>query len=306
MKDKIKITLIGLGILLLIYLAFGFYTVGSDEMGVVISFGKVVADRVPPGIHYHLPWPFATVRTPKATVIKRMSIGFKLAEQLQGIPPSREERERLTGDANIINVAMMVQYTVRDPADYLFNAEGADFLLRKAGEGLLCRKIGSIPVDDLLTVGKAEVEQYLRRGLQAFMDSLGVGILVKSCNLQKVEPPAEVIESFNEVSRAKANREKTINEARTYRSELLPQARAQAQQIIQQAQARAAQRVQKAKGELKRFEKLLAQYRRDPQVLKERLFWDTVQKILTGARKIIIEDEGQGKGTTVRIVTPQP
>jgi membrane protease subunit HflK len=306
MMEKIKITLIGLGIILIIYLAFGFYTVGSDEMGVVISFGKVIADRVPPGIHYCLPWPFTTVKTPKATVIKRMSIGFKLAEQVQGIPPTREERERLTGDANIITVAMMVQYTVRDPADYLFNAEGADFLLRKAGEGLLCRKIGSIPVDDLLTVGKAEVEQVMRRGLQAFMDSMEVGILVKSCNLQKVEPPSEVIESFNEVSRAKANREKTINEARTYRSELLPKARAQAQQIIQQAQARAADRVQQAKGELKRFEKLLVEYRRDPKVLRERLFWDTVQEILTKARKIIVQDETRGNGTTVRIITPQP
>lgn len=303
-KHRILLTISGFAVL--IYLGFGFYTVGSDEMGVLTMFGKVITDRVPSGIHYHLPWPFTRVQTPKTSVIKRMSIGFKLAEQVQGIQPSREERERLSGDANVINVSMMVQYTVGDPANYLYKTESPDFLVRKAGEALLCEKVGSIPVDELLTVSKAEVEQYLRSKLQTFSDSISAGLLIKSCSLQKVEPPSEVIESFNEVSRAKANREKIINEARTYRSELLPKARAQAQQIEQEAEARAAERVQQAKGDVKRFYKLLAEYRKDPEVLRERLFWDTVQNILVNARKIIIEDTKNSKGTTLRIVTTQP
>ena len=151
-------------VVFIVYILFGIYTVGSDEMGVVTMFGKVIQDRVPPGIHYTLPWPFTRVQTPRVTVIKRMSIGFKLAEQLQGIKPSREERERLSGDANVIDMSMMVQYTVRDPADYIYKTEGPDFLLRKAGEALLCEKVGRIPVDNLLTVSKAEVEGYLRLG----------------------------------------------------------------------------------------------------------------------------------------------
>ncbi|MBU1881875.1 FtsH protease activity modulator HflK, partial [bacterium] len=266
-----RFTLIAAGVVLGIYLLFGFYTIASDQMGVVTMFGKVINDRVSPGIHYRLPWPFTSVQKPQVTAIRRMSIGFKLAEQMQGMRPSREERERLSGDWNVITVSLMVQYTVRDPAQYLFKTEGPDFLLRKVGEALICEKVGRFPVDEMLTVGKFEVEQYVRSGLQAFVDQVDAGILIRSCNLQKVEPPAEVIESFNEVSRAKANREKVINEAHAYQSELLPRARAEAQQIKQLAEAQARERIRQAAGEVERFEKLLTEYRRNPEVLKQRL-----------------------------------
>ncbi len=299
----IKLISTVIAIFLVIYLLFGFYTIASDEMGVVTLFGKVIEDRVPPGIHWKLPAPFTRVDKPKVTVIKRMSIGFKLAEQIQGIKPSREERERLTGDANVLRVAMMVQYIVRDPADYLMNTEGPDFLLRKAGEALLCEEVGSVSVDELLTVRKAEVEQFLRQGLQTFSDEMRAGFHIQSCNLQKVEPPSEVIESFNEVSRAKSNREKIINEARTYQSELLPRARAESQRIIQSAQASAAARISQAEGEKARFDKLLVEYRRNPNILRQRLFWDCVQSILTESRKIIINDD---EGNTLRIITTPP
>ena len=303
---KRKLTFGAAGVLLIVYLLTGLYTVASDEMAVVTFFGKVVQDRVPAGIHYRLPPPFTEVKKPKVKVIKRMSVGFKLLDKAQGISPSRDERERLTGDANVITVGMMVQYTVRDPASYLFNTESPDFLVRKAGEALLCKKIGMISVDDLLTVGKAEVELYLRQGLQAFMDSVGAGLSIRSCNLQRVEPPAEVIESFNDVARARANREKSINEAHAYRSEILPRARAQAQQIVQEAQAEAAARISRAEGELARFEKVLSEYRRNPGILKQRMYWETVQQILANARKIIVEEGKDGRGTTLRIVTTPP
>ncbi|MCX6639334.1 MAG: FtsH protease activity modulator HflK [bacterium] len=287
---------------LAVYILSGLYTVASDEMGVVTSFGKVIDDRIPPGIHYRFPWPITRLKTPQVTAIKRMSIGFKLAEKAVGTEPSRAESERLSGDANVISVAMMVQYTIRDPADYLYRTEGADFLVRKAGEALLCQKIGQIPVDDLLTVSKAEVEQYLRKELQVFSDRIKAGLQIRSCNLQKIEPPLEVIESFNDVSRAKANREKTINDAYSYQSELLPKARANAQQLVQNAQAQAAAKVSQAQGEVARFEKLLIEYSKNPAILRQRLYWDTLEPILAKARKLIIED-GKGDGTKLRIVT---
>ncbi len=274
-------------------------------MGVLSMFGKVIKDRIPSGIHYRLPWPITTIEKPKVTAIKRMSIGFKLAEQLQGIKSSREERERLTGDANVINLSMMVQYTVRDPAIYLYNAETPDFLLRKAGEAFLCEKVGRIPVDELLTVAKAEIEQHIRSSLQVFCNNFNTGLQITSCNLQTVEPPAEVIEAFNEVSRARADKEKIINEAHSYRSELLPAARGRAQEITQTAEAQAAGRISRAEGETDRFNKLLVEYQRNPQVLRQRLFWDCVQVILTDARKIIIEDK-VNRETSVRIIVPPP
>ena len=290
-------------VLIAFYLLLGIYVVGSDEMGVVLSFGRVIADRVPPGIHYHLPWPLAKATKVKVTAIRRMSIGFEFARQLQNIPPSREESERLTGDMNVISAAAMVQYTIEDPAKYLYSVESPDFLVRKVGEAFLCRKIGTIPVDDLLTVSKAEVELSVRQSLQAFSDSLDAGLLIRSCNLQRIEPPPEVIEAFNEVSRAKANREKTISEAQTYAAELIPRSRGEAQKQVQAAQGRAAAQVSRAVGEVARFDKLLAEYQRGPAILKQRLFWDTVQEILSKARKVIIE---QDKGNTLRIVQPAP
>lgn len=235
-----KAILLALIALILVYALFGFYTVGSDEMGVVTLLGRVIADRVPPGIHYRIPWPFTRVYTPSTSVIKRMSIGFKIVDQMQGRRPTTEESERLSGDSNVLVVAMMVQYSVRDPAHYLFRTEDPDFLVRKVGEALLSEKVGQLGVDDLLTVIKAEVEQGVRQGMQAFLDSIGAGLRIRSCNLQKVEPPQEVIESFNDVAIAKANREKTINDAHAYQSELIPRARAQAQQNVQNAQAKAA------------------------------------------------------------------
>ena len=289
--------------LILVYLLFGLYVVESDEMGVLLSFGRVIADRIPPGIHYHLPWPLAKATKVKVTAIRRMSIGFEFAKQLQNVSASREESERLTGDMNVISAAAMVQYTIEDPAKYLFSAESPDFLLRRAGEAFLCRKIGTIPVDDLLTVSKAELELFLRQSLQAFSDSLGVGLLIRACNLQRIEPPPEVIEAFNEVSRAKSNREKTINEAQTYAAELIPRSRGEAQKQTQTAQAHGAAQVGRAEGEVARFDKLLTEYKRDPAVLKQRLFWDAVQEILSKARKVIIE---QDKGNTLRIVQPTP
>ncbi|TKJ41659.1 FtsH protease activity modulator HflK [candidate division LCP-89 bacterium B3_LCP] len=301
-----KFVFILIGIILGIYLLTGIYVVGSEKMGVVTFFGRVVADRIPAGIHYAFPWPFTKVYTPAVAVVKRMSIGFKLVDQLQGIGPSRNESERLSGDSNVITVSIMVQYTVRDPGAYLFNAEDPDFLVRKAGEALLCEKVGMISVDDLLTVGKSEVEQYVRNGLQTFSDSVGAGLRIRSCSLQKVEPPLEVIESFNEVSRAKSNREKIINDAHTYRSEMLPKARAQAQQIVQSAQAVSAARVSKAEGDAARFEKIFSEYRKNPKILSQRLYWDTIEAVLAGARKIIVDDKPDDQGTNLHIISDTP
>ncbi len=158
----------------------------------------------------------------------------------------------------------------------------------------------------MLTVSKAEVERSVRQNLQAFLDSIGTGLLVQSCNLQKIEPPAEVIEAFNDVARAKSNREKTINDAQTYASELIPRTRGEAQKNLLAAQSQSAARLGQAQGDVIRFDKLLTEYHRDPAVLSQRLFWDSVQQILSKARKLIIEEGKKGEGTTLRIVQPGP
>lgn len=207
---------------------------------------------------------------------------------------------------NVISVAMMVQYTVQDPAKYLYETESPDFLIRKAGEAFLCQKVGTLRVDDLLTVSKAEVELFVRQRLQVFLDSIGTGLLVQSCNLQKIEPPSEVIEAFNEVSRAKANREKIINEAQTYAAELIPRTRGEAQKTVLAAQSQAAARLGQAQGDMARFEKLLVEYHHDSTILRQRLFWDSVQEILGKARKLIVDEGKKGAGTTLRIVQPGP
>lgn len=287
--------------LIILWLLSGFFIVNQDETAVVRRFGEIVDSYVKPGINWRVPWPIERADKIRTTEIKRMSIGYKIVDELQGIPPDPMEVQRLTGDTNIIEIKIMVQYQVTKPADYLFNARDSQWLIRKFGEAALTRIANSMKVDDVLTVGKLEIQSGVRKSIQENLDRLQIGITVISCNLQDVSPPAEVLDAFNDVARAKSDKEKIKSQAEGYRNDLIPRARGEAMELLNAGYSYQSEVVNKAKGQADSFLSLLKEYLKAENVTRRRLFIEMIEAVLPDAKKVIIEDSPESKGKTVII-----
>lgn len=287
--------------LIILWPLSGFFIVNQDETAVVRRFGEIVDSYVKPGINWRFPWPIERADKIRTTEIKRMSIGYKIVDELQGIPPDPMEVQRLTGDTNIIEIKIMVQYQVTKPADYLFNARDSQWLIRKFGEAALTRIANSMKVDDVLTVGKLEIQSGVRKSIQENLDRLQIGITVISCNLQDVSPPAEVLDAFNDVARAKSDKEKIKSQAEGYRNDLIPRARGEAMELLNAGYSYQSEVVNKAKGQAESFLSLLKEYLKAENVTRRRLFIEMIEAVLPDAKKIIIEDSPESKGKTVII-----
>ncbi len=274
--------------LLVAWLASGFRTVAKDEQGVVLRFGRVIR-TCPAGMHWLWPWPFENLERVKTSEIRTMTVGYREGEAV----PRAEEAQWLTGDTNIVELRTVVQYLVRDAADYLFRVADPgpgrprDLLVRKATESVLTALVAERPVDDVLGSGKAEIQREARLRLQAFCEELGLGIQVHAVHILAAYPPAEVIAAFNDVSSAKADRERSDTEADGYAKDLLPKARARADRIVREAEIYRSEVVSRARGEAERFTKLAREVAAAPGVSRLRLWMDSVQKALARARKII-------------------
>ncbi len=290
---------------LLAYLGSGFYVVKTDEQGVVRRFGKVVANNIRPGVHYRWPYPFEQVDTPKTTQIKRMSVGFFFTEEGRTTIPNTTQSEMLTGDTNIINVQMMIQYTIKDPAEYLFRVYKPDFLIRKAAESVLTQILGSMSVDEVLTVGKVEIQERTRQETQLLLDKYQTGIRIVAANLQAVEPPAAVIDAFNDVSSAKIDRQRFINEAEGLKNELLPKARGEAQKILAEAEGYRIEKINRARGEAEQFLSILQEYEKAQDITEIRLYLETMEKILPSIQKLIVDANQENVPVDVRFLTSE-
>jgi membrane protease subunit HflK len=297
MKIKRKILI---SVLVLIYILSGFYTVKPEEISIVRLFGRIVEDRVQPGIHYTLPWPFTQIDRPRIAEIKRMSVGFKIMDQAAGIPSQPEESQMVTGDTNIIKVQMMLQYTIEDPVKYLFRAAKPHFMLRKAAEAELTKIIGSMPVDEVLTTGKIKVQNETRMRTQALMDKYNTGIHIVAANLQSIDPPEEVMNAFKEVSSAKSDKERIINEALSYSNDVVPLARGQAEEILRKADSYKYERINTAIGEAGSFLKVLKEYNKAKDATETRIYIETLEKILPKIKKYLVE--GKGGSDTTRFI----
>lgn len=276
-------------LVLIFYLLAGFYIVKPEEIGIVRLFGKIIDDRVQPGIHFALPWPFSKIDRPRISEIKRISVGFRIVDQLKGETSPAEESQMVTGDTNIINVQMMLQYSIQDPVKFLFRTIEPYLMLRKAAEAELTKIIASIPVDEILTTGKIKIQNETRIRTQSLMDKYNSGIRIVAANLQSIDPPEKVIASFKEVSSAKADRERIINEAHGYSNNVIPMARGRAEEIIKKAEAYKFNRVNKAKGEAARFQKILKEYNKSKDTTEFRIYLETMEKILPRVKKYLIE-----------------
>jgi len=283
-------------VLIVDFLATGIWTVKQDEKGIVLRFGEAVRS-LGPGFHVTLPYPFETMVLINISETRKMPVGFRLVPGRDPTPPSANEREWLTGDTNVIDIKMMIHYVVSDPVKYLFRLgeDEASFLIRKCTESMLTRTIATMHVDHVFTTGKVEIQTAVRQGSQDLLDEIGAGVRILSANIQEVSPPEEVKSAFNDVSRAKADKERAVQEADGYIKEREPRARAQANTIIQEARIYEDTTVSGAKGSANRFLSLREEYAHARTVTRTRLLLETLERVLSRTRNIVVNPSSDGK-----------
>ena len=291
----------GLGLIVLAAIAIwglsGFFRVDPDELGVVLRFGKYVRDAKP-GLNYHLPYPIESVLTPKVTRVNRIDIGMRLVEDLRRGTTMRdvpEESLMLTGDENIVDVDFSVLWKVKPSAvgDYLFNVQGPEGTVKAVAESAMREVIGRSNIQAILTT-RQPVETAVQELMQSTLNKYGAGITITQVQLQKVDPPSQVIDSFRDVQAARADLERAQNEAQTYANKVVPEARGKAAQITQGAEAYREQTVAEAKGATSRFLKVYDEYKKAPEVTRQRMYLETMERLFGGTDKIIMDSGASG------------
>ncbi len=287
------------------YLLSGIYVVQPDERGVVKRFGRVVADDIQPGIHYRIPWPIDSVKKPQVTSIKRMSMGYKIVDELRGLSPEPRETQFVTGDANIIEAQVLIQYVVKDASDFLNAVEDPHWLVRKAGESVLTRKVGGMGVDDVLTIAKIEIATTVKNDAQEMLDSYGAGIEIVAVHIQEVNPPREVADAFRDVASARVDRNRIIQEANGYRNRVVPTARGEAAALVAAAEGYRTEKTEAAEGEAARFRIMLAEYRKAKGATRERMYLEVMGEVLAKVRKYVLDEKAGGDGLDLRFLSPR-
>ncbi len=257
------------GVVLALWLASGIYQVQPGEDGVIRTFGRYTA-TTGPGLHYHLPWPVQMVTIVDVESIRRAEIGFRTDTDGSKVDVV-DEALMLTEDENIVQVELLVQYRVGDSRDFVFNIQDPERVLRTTAEVALRSTVGNMTIDAVITEERARVQDETRTFLKRLLEEYGSGILVTDVRLQVADPPEEVRDAFQEVVRARADKERLINEAQAYANDVVPRARGDKQQQIENASAFKDQQVLLATGDAERFLSVLGEYRLAPEVTRERM-----------------------------------
>jgi modulator of FtsH protease HflK len=272
----------------------GFYRVQSEELGIVLRFGKYVRDASP-GLRYHLPYPIETVLLPKALRVSTISIGMTLIDDptrrgrtMRDVP---EESLMLTGDENIVDVDFTVLWRIKPAgaADFLFNIQNPEGTVKAVAESAMREVVGKSNIQPILTGARTTTEQSVQELMQKTLDYYGSGIQIAQVQMQKVDPPAQVIDSFRDVQAARADLERKQNEAQTYSNRVVPEARGRAAQILQAAEGYKQQAVAEAVGQSARFLKVYDEYVKAKDVTRERIYLETMERILGGSDKLIFD-----------------
>ena len=275
----------------------GFFRVDPDELGIVLRFGQYVRDAKP-GLNYHLPYPIEAALTPKVTRVNRIDIGMRSVDDLRRGSASRdvpEESLMLTGDENIVDVDFSVFWLIKPDGagDYLFNIQQPEGTVKAVAESAMREVIGRSEIQPILTGARATIETAVQELMQKTLDNYGAGIQVTQVQLQKVDPPAQVIDSFRDVQAARSDAERAQNEAQTYANRVVPEARGRAAQITQAAEAYRQQTVAEATGQSSRFLQVYEEYKKAPDVTRERMYLETMERLFSGTDKIIMDQGAQ-------------
>jgi len=289
----------GLLILAIIWTLSGLYRVLPDEQGVVLRFGKFV-NTTQPGLNYHFPYPVETVLTPKVTKVNRMDIGFRSERDSGftsggGVADVPEESLMLTGDENIVNIDFSVFWVIKDAGNFLFKIQDPQATVKAAAETAMREVIARSRIQPILTEGRSLIETDTQEIIQQILDEYNSGIQITQVQTQKADPPDQVIDAFRDVQAARADMERSKNEAEAYSNDVIPRARGEAAKILQAAEAYKKEVVAKAEGEASRFLSIYNEYAKAKEVTQERMFLETMEKVLADINKIII-DKNAGSG----------
>ncbi len=295
--------LAGIGVVAL-WLASGFYVVQPDELGVVLRFGAFVG-TTPPGLNYHVPWPVESVLLPAVTRVNRTDVGFLAHAGGNGGPVQvADESHILTGDENIVAVNATVFWVIRNPENYLFRVRGPRRLVKQVTESSLREVVGTMALDPVLTSGRSAIEQAVLTDTQTRLHSYHAGIAVTEVQLQRVDPPAEVIPAFRDVQAAREDARRAVNQAESYRNNIVPRARGQAAQIVQAAEARKTALVAEATGSAKQFDSVETAYHAARKVTLERIYIETMQQVLDHASTLVVGNGLHGVLPMLPLGTP--
>jgi membrane protease subunit HflK len=312
------------GFIVAVYLVSGVYTVKPGEVAVSTIFGKEVRLAITEGLHYRLPWPFEAIEKVNVSEIRRIDVGITPSEDAllfpkkglsellpktgghagHGVqsPPadtskatasisSSAKNQYFTGDENILEIRMNIQYQIKDASDYLFSMNSPDSLVPVAARAAVTEFFGQMPVEDLLTVAKSQIQKRIAQRAQNMLDGYGAGLYIVHVNLQEVNPPKEVAQAFRDVSSAKEEREERINKAQGYWNAVIPEARGKAHTLTSNAEGYSAEIINQAGGDAEKFSAMLSEYRRAKTVTEYRLYLETIEIILAKAKKFVVDSK---------------
>jgi membrane protease subunit HflK len=291
--------------LVAVWLGSGFYRVQPDEQGIVLRFGAYTRSTLP-GLNYHLPWPIESVERPQVTHINRIEIGYRSGAGEVRVQTGRdqsgqdvlEESLMLTGDENIVDIDVAVFWRIRDPVAFLFNvrtpANNPSAVVKAVAESAMREVIGRTPIQPALTEARAQIEQDVLKETQTILDAYKAGVEITQVQLQKVDPPAAVIDSFRDVQRANTDADRLRNEAQSYRNDIVPKARGEAARITAEADAQRQASVAEATGQTERFLQVFAAYQAAKEITLRRMYIETMQDLLQHAPAVIVDGNLKG------------
>jgi membrane protease subunit HflK len=284
-----RLVLAALAAAVLLWLASGFYIVGPGERGVVLFFGRAIG-QTESGLRYRLPSPFQSHQIVDIATVRRAEIGFRTERGGSATNPG--ESLMLTGDENIVDVQLFVQYLVQDPDKFLFRARQPEVALRSSAEVALRAAVGQTDIDYTMTEGRVEVQDRVKKQLQELLDLYGTGLLATEARLLVVDPPKEVKEAFHDVVRAWEDRERLIKEAEGYAEGVLPKARGEAVQMLRVAEGYREQRLIRARGDADRFVRIHGEYKKAEAVTRDRLYLEMVDRVLPRTKTVVVDSRG--------------
>ena len=281
----------GIGLLValvvIVWLASGFYIVPEGQRGVVLRFGKFV-EATMPGPRWHLPYPVESAEVVNLLGVRTVEVGYRNTVKNKVL----KESLMLTDDENIVDVQFAVQYVLKSPNDYLFNSREPDEAVLQAAETAVREVVGKSSMDFVLYEGRAEVASRAAQLMQGILDRYGTGISISKVTMQNAQPPQEVQAAFDDAVRASQDRERQKNEGQAYANDVIPKARGMGARLNEEAEGYRQRVIEQAEGDASRFRQIVAEYSKAPQVTRDRLYIEAMQQIMSNTSKVIVDQKG--------------
>lgn len=305
-----KVIILAVFFLLLVWLGYGgTYRVQPNQAGVPLVLGSFTGTTTGPGLHWNYPSPIGTVYVPDVTAENRIEIGLRTSGEASrrgaSVRDMPEESQMITGDENIVDIDFVVFWKIANAPDYLFNIQNPDETVKMAAESVMRDIVGQTPIQDALTSGREDIERRTLSALQLLMTEYGAGIEVRQVQMLEVLPPRNVIDAFDEVSRARQDKDRLKNEAEAYRNDIVPRARGESQQLLQGADAYRQEVVNRAQGDANRFNSVYEAYKRSKDVTKMRIYLETLEEVFQNVNKVIIDGDAGGSGVVPYLPLPE-